>query len=158
MYNNPYMNPYNTQANIDRLNEQINNLEKMKAQLQQPPQQPTNLTQNFQLAPTSRDVIRYASSLEEDEEILSIPPEGITIADINDSEQREKIMCDFTIKQVIGEGTFATVRLAVNKQTEEQVAIKIMEKSKIVQKEDKVRIEREIKVLKNLRHPNIGMG
>ena len=86
----------------------------------------------------------------EDEEILSIPPEGITIADINDSEQREKIMCDFTIKQVIGEGTFATVRLAVNKQTEEQVAIKIMEKSKIVQ-----RIEREIKVLKNLRHPNI---
>ena len=92
---------------------------------------------------------------EEDEEILSIPPEGITIADINDSEQREKIMCDFTIKQVIGEGTFATVRLAVNKQTEEQVAIKIMEKSKIVQKEDKVRIEREIKVLKNLRHPNI---
>jgi len=65
MYNNPYMNPYNTQANIDRLNEQINNLEKMKAQLQQPPQQPTNLTQNFQLAPTSRDVIRYASSLEE---------------------------------------------------------------------------------------------
>ena len=48
---------------LDRLNEQINHLEKMKSQLQQP--QPTNLTQNFQLAPTSRDVIRYASSLEE---------------------------------------------------------------------------------------------
>jgi len=65
MYNNPYMNQYNTQANIDRLNEQINNLEKMKAQMQQPQLQPTNLTQNFQLAPTSRDVIRYATSLEE---------------------------------------------------------------------------------------------
>ena len=65
MYNNPYMNVYNTQANIDRLNEQINNLEKMKAQIQQPQPQPTNLTQNFQLAPTSRDVIRYASSIEE---------------------------------------------------------------------------------------------
>ena len=65
MYNNPYMNPYNQQANIDRLNEQINNLEKMKAQMQQPQPQPTNLTQNFQLAPTSRDVIRYATSLEE---------------------------------------------------------------------------------------------
>ena len=61
MYNNPYINPYNTQANIDRLNEQINNLEKMKAQMQQP-QAP--ITQNFQLAPT-RDVIRYATSLEE---------------------------------------------------------------------------------------------
>ena len=65
MYNNPYMNNYNQQANIDRLNEQINNLEKMKAQMQQPQPQATNLTQNFQLAPTSRDVIRYATSLEE---------------------------------------------------------------------------------------------
>ena len=64
MYNNPYMNMYNSQANIDRLNEQINNLEKMKAQLQQPVQ-PTNLTQNFQLAPSNKDVIRYASSIEE---------------------------------------------------------------------------------------------
>lgn len=63
MYNNPYINTYNSQMSIDRLNEQINNLEKMKAQLQQP--QPTNLTQNFQLAPTSRDIIRYANSLEE---------------------------------------------------------------------------------------------
>jgi len=65
MYNNSYLNAYNPQLSIDKLNEQINNLEKMKAQLQQPLQQPTNLTQNFQLAPTSRDVIRYASSLEE---------------------------------------------------------------------------------------------
>lgn len=63
MYNSPYMNPYNSQANIDRLNEQINNLERMKAQMQQP--QPTNLTQNFQLAPSNRDVIRYANSIDE---------------------------------------------------------------------------------------------
>ena len=88
---------------------------------------------------------------EEDEEILSIPPEE----DINDTEQKKQIICDFIIKQVIGEGTFATVRLAINKQTGEEVAIKIMEKSRIVQKEDKIRIDREIKVLKNLRHPNI---
>lgn len=65
MYNNPYMNAYNPQVNIDRLNEQINNLEKMKSQLQQPVQQPTNLTQNFQIAPTNREVIRYANSIEE---------------------------------------------------------------------------------------------
>lgn len=63
MYNNPYMNAFNQQASIDKLNEQINNLEKLKAQMQQP--QPTNLTQNFQLAPTNRDVIRYANSMDE---------------------------------------------------------------------------------------------
>jgi len=61
MYNNPYLNAYNPQMSIDKLNEQINNLERMKAQMQQPVQP---ITQNFQLAP-SRDVIRYASSLDE---------------------------------------------------------------------------------------------
>ena len=65
MYNNPYMSMYNSQANIDRINNQINELEKMRTQLQQPQPQPTNLTQNFQLAPTNRDVIRYASSIDE---------------------------------------------------------------------------------------------
>lgn len=60
-----YMNPYNTQASIDRINNQITELEKMKAQMQQPIQQPTNLTQNFQLAPTNNNVIKYANSIEE---------------------------------------------------------------------------------------------
>ena len=64
MYNNPYLSPYNQQMSIDKLNEQINNLEKMKSQIQQPVQ-PTNLTQNFQIAPTNREVIRYANSIEE---------------------------------------------------------------------------------------------
>lgn len=65
MYNNPYLNAYNPQVSIDKLNEQINNLEKMKSQLQQPQPQPTNLTQNFQLAPQNRDVIKYAGSIDE---------------------------------------------------------------------------------------------
>ena len=63
MYN--YLNPYNRQAEIDRINNQMAELEKMKAQMQQPVQQPTNLTQNFQLAPTNREVIRYANNIEE---------------------------------------------------------------------------------------------
>ena len=66
--NNPYMTAYNPQMNIDRINNQIAELEKMKAQIPQQiqqPQQPTNLTQNFQLAPNNRDVIRYAGSIDE---------------------------------------------------------------------------------------------
>ena len=66
MYNNPYMSVYNPQPSLDRINAQINELEKMKEQMQRPVQpQPTNLTQNFQLAPTNRDVIRYAGSMDE---------------------------------------------------------------------------------------------
>lgn len=65
MYNNPYLSTFNSQANIDRINAQINELEKMRTQLQQPLQSPTNLTQNFQIAPTNREIIKYANSIEE---------------------------------------------------------------------------------------------
>lgn len=58
-------NLYNQQPTLDRINAQINELEKMKNQMQQPIQAPTSLTQNFQLTPTNREVIRYADSIEE---------------------------------------------------------------------------------------------
>ena len=55
--------PYSNQLNIEKINNQISELEKMKSQMQQP-QQPTNLTQNFQLSP-SRESMKYANSLDE---------------------------------------------------------------------------------------------
>lgn len=61
MFGNPY-NAYNPQASLDRINNQIAELEKMKTQI--PMQQPTNLTQNFQIAPTN-NVIKHAESMEE---------------------------------------------------------------------------------------------
>lgn len=66
MYNNPFINNYNHQANIDKINNQIAELEKLKQQMTQPPvQQPTNLTQNFQIAPTNHSSIKYANSIQE---------------------------------------------------------------------------------------------
>lgn len=61
----PYFNVLNPQPSLDRINEQINQLENMKKQMQQPVAPPTNLTQNFQIAPTNHEVIKYASSMEE---------------------------------------------------------------------------------------------
>lgn len=61
MFGNPY-NAYNPQASLDRINSQIAELEKLKTQI--PIQQPTNLTQNFQIAPTN-NVIKHAESMEE---------------------------------------------------------------------------------------------
>ena len=56
---------YNPQVSLDRINTQIAELEKMRTQIQQPITPPTNLTQNFQIAPTNRDVIKYAASMDE---------------------------------------------------------------------------------------------
>ena len=53
-------NTYTPQVSLDRINTQIAELEKMRNQMQQP----TNLTQNFQIAPTN-NVIKHAESMEE---------------------------------------------------------------------------------------------
>ena len=69
MYNNPYIsNNYNPQPTIDRINAQMSELESMKQQIAQRQSQqptPTNLTQNFQFAPTNQGLLRYANSIEE---------------------------------------------------------------------------------------------
>lgn len=68
VFNTPFNNAYNSQFNIDRIDNQIAELNKIKNQYQQQlnqPQTPTNLTQNFQLAPINREVIRYANSIED---------------------------------------------------------------------------------------------
>ena len=62
MYNNPYLS-YNSQINIDRIDKQIADLERMKSQIQQP-MQPTNLTQNFQISP-NREMMKFVDSIDD---------------------------------------------------------------------------------------------
>ena len=89
---------------------------------------------------------------EENEELLSLSPSFYN----NENEKiNEKTICDFIIKEKLGEGTFGKVRLGINRQTEEEVAIKILDKKKIIKEKDKIRIDKELKILKTLRHPNI---
>lgn len=57
-----YGNYYNPQNNLDRINAQINELEKLRAQIQQPVQ--PSINQTFQLTP-STNLIRYANSLDD---------------------------------------------------------------------------------------------
>ena len=62
---------------------------------------------------------------------------------------------NYIFLKTIGEGTFGKVKLALHKLTEEKVAIKILEKNKINNNKDLERIEKEIKYMKMLNHPNI---
>ncbi len=61
----------------------------------------------------------------------------------------------YDIKKIIGKGTFGKVKLGVHIPTDENVAIKILEKDKIDDEGDRERISREIHILKIIRHPNI---
>ena len=65
------------------------------------------------------------------------------------------ILRNYQFIRTIGEGTFGKVKLSIHIPTKEYVAIKILEKSRIHDKEELERVEKEIKYLKELNHPNI---
>ena len=62
---------------------------------------------------------------------------------------------NFEFLSFIGEGAFGVVKLAQDKETKEKVAIKILEKKKILNKEDQIRVKREIEILKRSNHLNV---
>lgn len=65
MYNSPYFNTYSPQANIDRINNQITELENMKKQMNQQSMQHPSINQTFQLAPNNNHTMKYANTIEE---------------------------------------------------------------------------------------------
>jgi 5'-AMP-activated protein kinase catalytic alpha subunit len=62
---------------------------------------------------------------------------------------------DYTVGKTIGKGTFGKVKLATHNFTNEKVAIKILEKKKILELSDVKRVKREIGILKVVHHPHI---
>ena len=75
---------------------------------------------------------------------------------------RKRITCDkndtigdFKIGPIIGQGTFSKVCQGIHIPTGEKVAIKILPKNQIKEKNDKIRIEKEIFLQKKLHHQNI---
>ena len=65
------------------------------------------------------------------------------------------VMSLYTQKSTIGKGTFGKVKLGINKESGEKAAIKILEKAKIVTKDDEERVDREISILNRLSHLNV---
>ena len=61
----------------------------------------------------------------------------------------------YKLGKKLGEGMFSTVKAGTHSLTNEQVAIKILEKAKISQVEDKERMNREIAIMKRINHYNI---
>ena len=84
---------------------------------------------------------------------------------MDNSQQRNKrdfheknnktLIGNYILKHTIGKGTFGKVKIGQHSPTSEDVAIKILEKNKITDKDDIIRIEREMKICKSLNHSNI---
>ena len=75
--------------------------------------------------------------------------------DYQNNPINRKYIGQFILRERLGQGTFGIVVIGTHKLTGEKVAVKILDKEKILQETDKFRLEREIKILKKMRHNNI---
>ena len=67
----------------------------------------------------------------------------------------ERKIGNYILGKKLGQGTFGIVVLGKHEITGESVAIKILDKEKIVRESDKTRLEREIRIMKIMYHNNI---
>ncbi|CAD8087328.1 unnamed protein product [Paramecium sonneborni] len=68
---------------------------------------------------------------------------------------KQRQIGDYLLVKTLGLGTFGLVKLAIHQITQEKVAIKILEKSKIIDVADVERVSREIHILKLIRHKHV---
>ncbi|GFY48122.1 NUAK family SNF1-like kinase 1 [Trichonephila inaurata madagascariensis] len=76
-------------------------------------------------------------------------------ADIKWSERPARLQHRFLVLRKLGQGTYGKVQLALNKENNQEVAIKTIKKAKIESEEDMLRIRREIYIMTSIRHPHI---
>ena len=62
---------------------------------------------------------------------------------------------DYIIKKTLGKGTFGKVKLGIHIPSGDKVAIKILEHSKIKEKDDEIRVKREFEMIQIFNHPNV---
>ncbi|KAL1508326.1 hypothetical protein AB1Y20_004436 [Prymnesium parvum] len=68
---------------------------------------------------------------------------------------KDQAVGNYLVGGRLGEGTFGTVLKAVHKYANEKVAVKVLEKKRMLQADEIERVGREIAILKMLKHPNV---
>ena len=66
----------------------------------------------------------------------------------------EKMKETYKVKEVIGQGAFASVRLAIHRETKMNVAIKVLHKKRMSE-DDLVGFQNEVAFLSEIDHPNV---
>ncbi|KAL9266737.1 CBL-interacting protein kinase 32-like protein [Drosera capensis] len=72
-----------------------------------------------------------------------------------DPSRVKRMVGKYELGRTIGEGTFAKVKFARNIETGEPVAIKILDKEKVLKHKMAEQIRREVATMKRIKHPNV---
>ena len=99
---------------------------------------------------------KYPSSPNINIQITSFLFQSKEISDLlQKEEETEYTIGNYLIKRTLGQGTFGKVKLGVYLPNKEKVAVKILEKERIIEKDDEIRVRREFDMLAKFNHPNV---
>ena len=73
----------------------------------------------------------------------------------DEESNREYKIGNYMVEYTLGQGTFGKVKLGIYLPNEEKVAIKILEKNRIIEKDDEIRVKREFDMLAQFSHLNV---
>ena len=105
----------------------------------------------------SPDILKKYSSLP----LINVPISSLLLESRETSdifqreEETEYTIGNYLIKRTLGQGTFGKVKLGIYLPNKEKVAVKILEKEKIIEKDDEIRVRREFEMLAKFNHPNV---
>ena len=71
------------------------------------------------------------------------------------TQEKEYKIGNYLVKGTLGRGTFGKVKLGIYLPTHEKVAVKILEKNRIREKDDEIRVQREFEMLTKFNHINL---
>ena len=109
---------------------------------------PTQIPPNILKIPSAPNLISKSLS------IMLLEEEKSSQEKDSDSNREYKIG-NYMVKYTLGQGTFGKVKLGIYIPNNEKVAIKILEKNRIVEKDDEIRVKREFDMLAQFSHPNV---
>ena len=73
----------------------------------------------------------------------------------NKEKEKQIKIGNYLIKKTLGKGTFGKVKLGIYLPKKKKVAIKILEKRRLKEEDDLVRLKREFEILSLFNHPNV---
>ena len=97
----------------------------------------------------------FNSYIEKIEIISNVKKRPKTFEEKTKSNRKEYKIGGYLLKYNLGEGTFGKVKLGIYIKTGEKVAIKVINKKKLKEKNDQVHLKREIDLLQKINHINI---
>ena len=89
------------------------------------------------------------------EENLKDESSSKILSDRNKNEEKEVKIGKYLIKKTLGKGTFGKVKLGIYLPNKKKVAIKILEKKRLKEEDDIIRLSREFEMLTQFNHPNV---